>query len=61
MPPPTSFRTSRAAIMASRPSSATKICGSDIDNVFGVNSPEHNENLANHDLAVADFEGIVVH
>ena len=34
---------------------------SDIDNVFGVNSPEHNENLANHDLAVADFEGIVVH
>jgi hypothetical protein len=34
---------------------------SDIDNVFGVNSPEHNDNLANHDLAVADFEGIVVH
>ena len=34
---------------------------SDIDNVFGPTSPEHNENLANHDLAVADFEGIVVH
>src|ERR1700730_9099488 len=24
-------------------------------------SPEHNENVANNDLAVADFEGIVVH
>ncbi len=34
---------------------------SDIDKVFGPNSPEHNENLANHDLAVADFEGIVLH
>lgn len=34
---------------------------SDIDNVFGPNSPEHNENLANHDQAVADFEGIVIH
>ncbi|MDQ6866927.1 MAG: hypothetical protein M3178_00395 [Pseudomonadota bacterium] len=30
---------------------------SDIDNVFGSSSPEHNENLANHTLAVADFEG----
>jgi hypothetical protein len=34
---------------------------SDIDNVFGPTSPEHNENVANHDLAVADFDGIVVH
>ncbi len=34
---------------------------SDVDNVFGPNSPEHNENLTNHDLAVADFEGIVIH
>jgi hypothetical protein len=34
---------------------------SDVDNVFGPTSPEHNENVANHDLAVADFEGIVVH
>ncbi len=34
---------------------------SDIDNVFGPTSPEHNENLANHALAVADFEGIAIH
>src|ERR1700730_4845508 len=34
---------------------------SDVDNVFGPTSPEHSENVANHDLAVADFEGIVVH
>jgi hypothetical protein len=34
---------------------------SDIDNVFGPTSPEHDENLTNHDLAVADFEGIVIH
>jgi hypothetical protein len=34
---------------------------SDIDNVFGSSSPEHNENVANHTLAVADFEGIAIH
>jgi len=34
---------------------------SDIDNVFGPSSPEHAENLANHTLAVADFEGIAIH
>jgi hypothetical protein len=34
---------------------------SDIDNVFGPNSPEHSENQANHALAVADFEGIALH
>jgi hypothetical protein len=34
---------------------------SDVDNVFGPTSPEHNENLANHALAVADFEGIAIH
>jgi len=34
---------------------------SDVDNVFGPNSPEHNENLSNHALAVADFEGIAIH
>jgi hypothetical protein len=33
----------------------------DIDNVFGPNSPEHNENASNHTLAVADFEGIAIH
>ena len=33
----------------------------DIDNVFGPNSPEHQENVNNHNKAVADFEGIVVH
>ena len=33
----------------------------DIDNVFGPTSPEHNENVANHNLAVADFEGIAIH
>ena len=35
--------------------------GSDIDNVFGPTSDEHNEAKMNHDLAVADFEGIVIH
>src|SRR5258708_14830074 len=34
---------------------------SDIDNVFGPTSPEHNENVANHNLAVADFVGIAIH
>lgn len=34
---------------------------SDIDNVFGPTSPEHNENLTNHTLALADFEGIAIH
>ena len=34
---------------------------SDVDNVFGPNSPEHNKNLSNHALAVADFEGIAIH
>jgi hypothetical protein len=34
---------------------------SDVDNVFGPTSAEHNENLANHNLAVADFEGIAIH
>ena len=34
---------------------------SDVDNVFGPTSPEHNENVANHNLAVADFDGIVLH
>jgi hypothetical protein len=34
---------------------------SDIDNVFGPTSPQHNENLNNHNKAVADFEGIAVH
>ena len=33
---------------------------SDIDIVFGPTSPEHNENQANHALAVADFEGIAL-
>ena len=34
---------------------------SDVDNVFGPNSPEHNENSSNPALAVADFEGIAIH
>lgn len=34
---------------------------SDIDNVFGPNSPEHQENLTNRAKAVADFEGIAIH
>ena len=34
---------------------------SDVDNVFGPTSPEHNENLTNHTLARADFEGIAIH
>ena len=33
----------------------------DIDNVFGPTSPQHHQALANHDKAVADFEGIIVH
>jgi hypothetical protein len=33
----------------------------DIDNVFGPNSPQHQENLDNHTKAVADFEGISIH
>jgi hypothetical protein len=33
----------------------------DIDNVFGPMSNEHNENLMNPDMAVADFEGIAIH
>src|SRR6185312_6438548 len=35
--------------------------GSDIDNVFGPTSAEHNEAASNRTLAVADFEGIAVH
>src|SRR3984893_873983 len=34
---------------------------SDVDNVFGPTSPEHNEAATNRTLAVADFEGIAVH
>ena len=34
---------------------------SDIDNVFGPTSPEHNENVTNRTLAAADFEGIAIH
>lgn len=34
---------------------------SDIDNVFGANSPEAMEAQANFDKAVADFEGISIH
>jgi hypothetical protein len=34
---------------------------SDIDNVFGPNSPEANEANTNETKAVADFEGIAVH
>ena len=34
---------------------------SDVDNVFGPHSPQHQENLDNHAKAVADFEGIIVH
>lgn len=33
----------------------------DIDNVFGSNSPEHKEAATDHNKAVADFEGIIVH
>ena len=33
----------------------------DIDTVFGANSPQHQENIDNHNKAVADFEGIIVH
>jgi hypothetical protein len=35
--------------------------GSDIDNVFGPTSDEHNEAGSNRNLAIADFEGIAVH
>lgn len=34
---------------------------SDVDNVFGPTSDEHNENVKNHTLALADFEGIAIH
>ena len=34
---------------------------SDIDNVFGPTSAEHNENIANRTLATADFVGIAIH
>ena len=33
----------------------------DIDNVFGPNSPQHQQAVNNHDKAVADFEGIIIH
>lgn len=33
----------------------------DIDNVFGPNSPQHQEAASNRNKAVADFEGIIVH
>ena len=35
--------------------------GSDINNVFGPNSPQAMEAASNHNKAVADFEGIIVH
>jgi hypothetical protein len=35
--------------------------GSDINTVFGPNSPEAAEAMANFDKAVADFEGIAIH
>lgn len=35
--------------------------GSDIDNVFGPSSAQHNEAATNRNLAIADFEGIAVH
>jgi hypothetical protein len=34
---------------------------SDIDNVFGPTSPQHNEAHSNAAKAVADFEGIIIH
>jgi hypothetical protein len=34
---------------------------SDINNVFGPNSPQAMEAASNHDKAVADFEGIIIH
>lgn len=34
---------------------------SDIDNVFGPTSPEHDEAATNRTLAIADFEGIAIH
>jgi hypothetical protein len=33
----------------------------DIDNVYGPDSSEHQENLNNHNKAVADYEGISIH
>jgi len=33
----------------------------DIDNVFGPNSPQHQESASNPNKAVADFEGIIIH
>ena len=35
--------------------------GSDINNVFGPNSPQAMEAASNHNKAVADFEGIAIH
>jgi len=35
--------------------------GSDVNNVFGPNSPQAMEAKSNHALAVADFEGIAIH
>ena len=35
--------------------------GSDINNVFGSNSPQAQEAASNFDKAVADFEGIAIH
>src|ERR1700730_16360097 len=34
---------------------------SDIDTVFGANSPQHQEAATNRTKAIADFEGIAVH
>jgi hypothetical protein len=34
---------------------------SDVDNVFGPTSAQHQENLTNHAKAVADFEGVAIH
>ncbi len=34
---------------------------SDINNVFGSNSPDAMEAASNHNKAVADFEGIIIH
>ena len=34
---------------------------SDINNVFGANSPQAMEAASNHNKAVADFEGILIH
>ena len=34
---------------------------SDVDNVFGPTSPQHDEAASNRTLAAADFEGIAIH